>query len=508
MTLAPGTQRRESVLGNTSDPDAAKRVENYYIEGKPFPEFYSFKQLVGAVRKRPFAAVAYRLARSPILWLGSQYPFSLARFDLIQAWCLGIYFSLAAFCIVQSRNRRQIPEVLYLFVLLLLCASPLIHSEFRYSFPVWNTLVLTPGLLLATLSRNGWRRQWDDPRFDDLTKPSSFDARSTARRRLAAPEDSCAGSSRHGTCCSRKTSHDLGNRIDGAKWTVHASRCERSTARGGRSRSRFRRFIRRLQRIGGKLLRPTVLLVALLIVHLCSRLWLHRTSPLSGVHNFDRVYAVSLSLMAGRGFNDLAVDASPASAPLREFFELRRTHISREEFATYLASEPDSTRDSKYQWYLPLATTRVADVRLAAILWRIFGIDRHVLATFYSLFSLATCAALFFIARRLTGSGWAGLAASALLTLSPIEGFLNTWSWRDASPMWFTALALAWFVCGFERFRRPAMNLGSYLVLGALTCSGDWMADRRLDAGAVSGRRHPRPSDRRHASVGGICWRR
>ena len=88
-----------------------------------------------------------------------------------------------------------------------------------------------------------------------------------------------------------------------------------------------------------------------------SRPWLHRTSPLSGVHNFDRVYAVSLSLMAGRGFNDLAVDASPACAPLREFFELRRTHISREELATYLASEPDSTRDSKYQWYLPLATT-------------------------------------------------------------------------------------------------------------------------------------------------------
>ena len=228
-------------------------------------------------------------------------------------------------------------------------------------------------------------------------------------------------------------------------------------------------------------------MIVLLIAHLCSRLALHRTS-LSGGHNFDRVYAVSLSLMAGRGFNDLAVDESAASTPLREFFELRRSRISREEFETYLASTPDPARDPKYQWYLPLATTRVADVRLAALLWRVFGIDRGVLATFYSLFSVATCAALFFIGRRLTGSGWAGLAAAALLTVSPIEGFLNTWSWRDASPMWFTALALAWFVCGLERCQRPAMNLLSYLVLGALAVLGiGWRLDALLVAPFLAG---------------------
>jgi len=35
----------------------------------------------------------------------------------------------------------------------LICASPLIHFEFRYTFPIWNSLVLVPGLLVATLAR-------------------------------------------------------------------------------------------------------------------------------------------------------------------------------------------------------------------------------------------------------------------------------------------------------------------------------------------------------------------
>ena len=119
--------------------------------------------------------------------------------------------------------------------------------------------------------------------------------------------------------------------------------------------------------------------------------------------------------------------------------------------------------------------------RTAAILWRLFGIDRRVLASFYCLFSMATCGCLFFIARRLTGSGWAGLAAAALLTISPIEGFLNTWSWRDSSPMWFTAASLAWFVCGLERSRRPAVNSAAYLVLGALAMLGiGWRIDSLL----------------------------
>jgi len=158
-------------FGQYLDPDAAKRVEQYYVDKKLLPELYSFSQLLGAVCRRPVDAVTFRLARSPMLWLGSRSPLPNFEFGLVPIWCLGFYGSLAAFCVVQYRNRRRIPEVLYLFALLLICASPLIHCEFRYSFPVWNTLVLVPGLLAATLSRNGWLQQWCDRRPHDSAKP-------------------------------------------------------------------------------------------------------------------------------------------------------------------------------------------------------------------------------------------------------------------------------------------------------------------------------------------------
>jgi hypothetical protein len=235
---------------------------------------------------------------------------------------------------------------------------------------------------------------------------------------------------------------------------------------------------RRLRRARAVLLRPAVPLAALMIAHLCSRLYLNRTSPSAQAHNYERTYAVSLSLLAGRGFQDLALDDLPTSAPLRDFFAMRRYRISREELAAYLGASHDPANDPWYGRYMPLASTRVGDVRLAAVIWRIFGIDRRVLSTFYGLMSMATCGLLFLITRRLTGSGWAGLAAASLLTISPIEGFLNTWSWRDSSPMWFTAASLAWFVCGLERSRRPAVNCAACLVLGVLAVLGiGWRID-------------------------------
>ncbi len=234
--------------------------------------------------------------------------------------------------------------------------------------------------------------------------------------------------------------------------------------------------------------RPGLLLVFLLVAHLCTRIWLHRNSPLSGTHNYDRAYGASLSIMAGRGFNDTAVDESPASRPVQEFFDLKRSKISRAEFAAYLATTPDSGRDAYYGRFFSLASIRVADIRLAALLWEVFGINRGVLAAFYSIFSVVACGCVFLIARKLTGSGWAGLAAAALMSLSPIEGFLNTWSWRDVSPMWFAAFAFAWFVCAVGCFRRPAANFATYAILGLLAVAGiGWRIDALLLAPFLGG---------------------
>ena len=149
----------ESVLGNTSIRTRQNALKTIISMGKPLPELYSVQAIGrGSLQAAPCAAVAYRLARSPILWLGSQYPFSLAMIRPDPGLVPWILFLAGGFLHrPKSEVAARFPRSLYLFVLLLLCASPLIHSEFRYSFPVWNTLVLTPGLLLATLSPNGWR---------------------------------------------------------------------------------------------------------------------------------------------------------------------------------------------------------------------------------------------------------------------------------------------------------------------------------------------------------------
>ena len=154
-------------FGEYLDPDAATRVGAYYKSGAPAADFYSMAQLAQAVWKRPVDALAFKAARLPVLWLGTdRWPRMEAR--LVSVWCVAMYAVLAVFIAVQIRRRRAIPEVLYLYMLLLMCASPVMHFEFRYTFPVWNTLVLTPGLLAATLIRDGWRLRRRDQRTVDI----------------------------------------------------------------------------------------------------------------------------------------------------------------------------------------------------------------------------------------------------------------------------------------------------------------------------------------------------
>jgi hypothetical protein len=144
-------------FGEYLDPDAATRVEEYYNAKRPLPELYSLRQLAQAVAKRPADAVAFKVSRLPVLWLGTdRWP--KVQWGLVPTWCLGFYLLLLGLVGMRLRHRERIPEPLYLYLLLIMCASPLIHFEFRYTFPIWNTLVLVPGLLVATLSRDGQHR--------------------------------------------------------------------------------------------------------------------------------------------------------------------------------------------------------------------------------------------------------------------------------------------------------------------------------------------------------------
>lgn len=160
-------------FGEYLDPDAAIRVNDYYLAGKPNGDSYSMVQFAKAVLRRPLDAIEFKAVRLPVLWLSADI-WPRTKLTFISVWCIGMYGLLGAFCLVQLVRRRTIPEVLYLYVLLIFAASALIHFEFRYTFPIWNTLIMAPGLLYATLVPSCWR----------VTQPARLDLAASSRSRF------------------------------------------------------------------------------------------------------------------------------------------------------------------------------------------------------------------------------------------------------------------------------------------------------------------------------------
>ncbi len=136
--------------GEYLDPAAAERVEAYFQSGKPLADLYSVGELLWAIARRPVDALSFKAERLPVLWLAAER-WPATQWREAQVWCVGMYGLLAVYCGWQLWRRQPIPEVLYLYLLLVVCATPLIHFEFRYTIPIWNTLVIAPGLLVASL---------------------------------------------------------------------------------------------------------------------------------------------------------------------------------------------------------------------------------------------------------------------------------------------------------------------------------------------------------------------
>jgi hypothetical protein len=146
--FAPWCELSGLGFGEYLDPEGPARVEAYYESKEPYPELYSLGQLVQAIGKHPLKALEFKVARLPVLWLGTfEWPRCVVY--LVSVWCTGTYVILFAYLFVRFRARRPIPEPLYLFPLFLACAMPLIHFEVRYSFPAWHMLVILPALWAA-----------------------------------------------------------------------------------------------------------------------------------------------------------------------------------------------------------------------------------------------------------------------------------------------------------------------------------------------------------------------
>ncbi len=135
-------------LGYHLDPESAKRVENHYQAGDPHPALYSLGQLSQAAAAHPLEAIEFKAKRLPVLWLNAGMWPDL-DVNVTAVWCLASYALLVAYLITMRRRRLPIPESIYLYAALVFLAMPLIHFEFRYTFPVWNALVLVPGLMIG-----------------------------------------------------------------------------------------------------------------------------------------------------------------------------------------------------------------------------------------------------------------------------------------------------------------------------------------------------------------------
>ncbi len=149
--LCPWYDQAGLGFGQYLDPDAPARVEQYYHDKRPWPVLYSLQQLWHAVARRPGDALAFKISRLPLLWLDTG-PGPGIHCGLAAWWCAACYALLIAYLVVRWRRKQPVPEVLYLYLLLVMAATPLIHFEFRYTFPVWNTLVLVPGLLIGAIA--------------------------------------------------------------------------------------------------------------------------------------------------------------------------------------------------------------------------------------------------------------------------------------------------------------------------------------------------------------------
>jgi hypothetical protein len=198
------------------------------------------------------------------------------------------------------------------------------------------------------------------------------------------------------------------------------------------------------------------LLAALLAVHFAAR-WHHaQTMPLAERHNYERAYIYSLSVLAGRGFHDWALPETPAAAPISRFLEKQSDHITDGEFAAFRESSSPADRDVGMDDHDRWASSRILDHYVVAGLWRLFGIRWDVVFLFGVAMSTLTCLFIILLGRRLGGSYWAGLASGLLFFAAPLASYLETWSLRDSSPLWFAAAGFWLLFCVVDRTPPPS----------------------------------------------------
>jgi len=216
-------------------------------------------------------------------------------------------------------------------------------------------------------------------------------------------------------------------------------------------------------------------LLAVLSLHYWTRLHAARTMPLEERAFYPHHYTPALSLLAGRGFNGLALgptgDPRPEAHMVARFLRLRRDDVPARRFEAY-------AQHAVAGELAPESLSRVLDVYVAAAVWGIFGISWPALFHFYVVLSTLTCLLVFLLGRRVGGAFGTGLAAAILFLASPFENEYVLYSLRDVSPLWFVTLGAFLVLCAAPGSERRLGNALWWTAVGAAGALGfGWRPD-------------------------------
>lgn len=226
--------------------------------------------------------------------------------------------------------------------------------------------------------------------------------------------------------------------------------------------------------VAGRVAEAT-LCIALLGLHFATRWRASESTPLRPRPFYSSDYQVALSLQLGHGFRglDLENDTRLPAQAVKDFVELLRPDLPEKVLRRY---------DADPQLIPPpaLASTRILELRLAALLWRAVGTRWDVIFAFYAGLSTLAAALVFLLARSLSGRLAAFLALLMFLA-SPMDTKWATTSIRDVCPAWFDLLALAallWLTPTHWSGRR---RLAGCFLAGAVSMIGyGWRTDALL----------------------------
>jgi hypothetical protein len=213
---------------------------------------------------------------------------------------------------------------------------------------------------------------------------------------------------------------------------------------------------------------PALMVLTVLALHVGFR-WRanDERQPAASKSLYPHCYSRSISLVVGCGYERLPLADDAPSEPIKQFLDCRTPTLSTEALQTYLASLP-TQRNPDLGNFRQVDVMRAGDLYTAAIVWKVFGVSWLALSRFYIFVSALACLAIFFAAKRISGSFVAGLTAAMLYAACPYE---LSQVMRDTAPIWFIAFATLVLTLSSGRQTTIAYLCGG-LLLGAVSVLG------------------------------------